>query len=65
MQNGKGSKPRPYSNFESFQSNWDTINWSKNEDKNTFHIENTVKPSILDETRVYEKDSLQNIKKNN
>jgi|LauGreDrversion4_2_1035121.scaffolds.fasta_scaffold3922309_1 hypothetical protein len=29
MQNGKGSKPRPINDLDSYLSNYDSINWSK------------------------------------
>jgi ribonuclease HI len=31
--NGKGSKPRPIKNINKYISNWEQINWSKNEEK--------------------------------
>jgi hypothetical protein len=31
MQNGKGSKPRPISDWGSYQSNWENINWKHND----------------------------------
>ena len=31
---GKGSNPRPFSNYEDYSSNWDEINWSNNKMKN-------------------------------
>jgi hypothetical protein len=27
MQNGKGSKPRPYSDYSKYSENWDDINF--------------------------------------
>lgn len=30
MQNGKGSKPRPISDYNKFIQNWEEINWDSN-----------------------------------
>lgn len=31
--NGKGSKPRPFSDYEEYSDNFDDINWSDKKDK--------------------------------
>ena len=31
---GKGSKPRPFSNYKEYGNNFDDINWSDNKGKN-------------------------------
>ena len=33
MQNGKGSKPRPLSNYANYVSNWDEIAWDSKEEE--------------------------------
>ena len=32
---GKGSKPRPFTNYKDFTDRWDTINWGHKKKDNT------------------------------
>jgi hypothetical protein len=40
MQNGKGSKPRPIKDLDSYLSNYDSIDWSKKNEESTCSTEN-------------------------
>jgi hypothetical protein len=51
MQNGKGSKPRPIKDINKFLSNYDKIDWSKKEEKNTCKIKTDSLVSNQDETK--------------
>jgi hypothetical protein len=59
MQNGKGSKPRPFSDYNNFQDNWNQINWTQQNDLNDKKIKNDIeKPTqedIIHNTKENEK----------
>lgn len=47
MQNGKGSKPRPYSDYNKYSSNWDDINFGT---KENVWVEKTKNKKLTDLT---------------
>ena len=51
MQNGKGSKPRPYSSYSKYSNNWNEIKWGRSsQDKDHSMIEKTKNKSLTDLT---------------
>lgn len=68
INNGKGSKPRPFKNIKEYSSNWDQINWSKNNLKNMkIQIRKVESITILRATKAIEVDikKFKNKKLNN
>lgn len=51
MQNGKGSKPRPIKNVNTYLSNFDEINWSKKNEKSTCNLDIPDVISVQDESK--------------
>ena len=49
MQNGKGSKPRPYSDYSKYSENWDDINFGIKEKRRPW-VEKTKNKKLSDLT---------------
>ena len=49
MQNGKGSKPRPHSNYNKYVNNWDGIKWNKSDQKVSNSLSERTKNKELTE----------------